>query len=372
VKRGVLVGLLALLLVGVGGVVWGSSYTKTKRELKKTQKQLSYYNRELGRLERVIEQKIKNINWLNNRLKYLDRQIRRLTLQLKDSNEQLNRLERERGNLQLTIKKIESELIQFLSKFYYITNQKEVESLPDLINTEIYDQISKMYARKVGILIQERKMLEGDIEKINRKIAEIVQKRELLKLRQQKYRRLQKKREKELAELKQKQQEYWEKISQLKKQEAQLQQLLAQLKIVKSGANQSSYTPHKFRGLRFVPPVHGVVVQRFGSYIDPIYKIRIYNNSIKIKTAPYAKVRAVERGIVVYAGEHDGKKMIFIKHPDGVFSIYSNLYALAPGIQKGSRVRRGQIIARVKDSLQFAMSYREKYINPLKLIRIPK
>lgn len=364
----ILIGVFLGILVGIGGnFLWAKSYSQTKRELKQTKKKLGYYNRELGRLEKQMEQKIKNINWLGSRLKSLERQINRLTVQLKNSHQKIQKWEQEQKNIQLTLSKVEEELIQFLSKFYYITNQ-QVESLPDLINGEIYHQLEDIYAKKVAILVNHKKFLQGEIEKLNRKINAILAKQKLLKRQKRKYGALQKRREKELDSLKRKQKEYWNKIQQLKKQQVRLQQFLERLKIIRQGGGQAVKLPKQIAGLRFVAPVKGEVVQRFGSYVDPIYKIRIYNNSVKLKTPPYAKVRAIERGIVVYAGEHDGKKMVFVKHPSGVFSIYSGLYVVAPGVKKGVKVGRGQVIARVKGNLEFAMSYREKYVNPLRLI----
>ena len=75
-------------------------------------------------------------------------------------------------------------------------------------------------------------------------------------------------------------------------------------------------------------------------------------------------------GKVVYIGENGNKKVIFIKHSGNLFSIYANLEKISPLLKKGSFVKKGQIIARVKDALEFETTYKDKPINPLKIIKL--
>ena len=75
-------------------------------------------------------------------------------------------------------------------------------------------------------------------------------------------------------------------------------------------------------------------------------------------------------GKVVYIGENGDRKVIFIKHPGNLFSIYANLTKISPLLKKGSYVKRGQIIARVKDALEFEVTYKDRPINPLKVIKL--
>ena len=369
--------IIAPLLIGVGLTLSipvstsGASLKKTKQKLAQTKQKLSYYNRQLGGLQHLIEVKRKDLIWLTNRLKYTQNQIVKLSKELQNSSQIIAQLERKRGNLQQKIREIEGEIALFLSQNYYLDNQ-QVESVNDLINSAIYKQISHQYAQKIAQLLKEKEILEKEIGKINRQIASIKAKKRKLEKQKKYYLKLQKRRDQELAELKQKLGLYWKKIQELKQRQASLQAILEQMKIVKKDAVQMKESPKRFRRLRFVAPVAGQIVQRFGSYVDPLYHIRIYNNSIVIKTQPNAKIHAVERGEVVYIGDYGGKKIVFIKHPNGVFSIYSNLTKVSPFLKKGYKVRRGEIIARVRNSLEFAMSYKENYVNPLRYLSIPK
>ena len=375
--KGILTGLLqggvALLLVGgIPTIGAGASLKKTQQRLKRTKQKLSYYNSQLGRLKRQIEKRERDLKWIEAKLARTQRLIKKLEAQLKDSSSKIEELQREKGELQRQLREIEGQIAKFLSENYYLEAQqlKGEISIADLINSTLYRQISREYSKKVAQLVGEEKLLQQKIQKINRKIRDILVKKRKLERQKAYLAKLQKRREKELAQLKAQKEEYWQKIQELKQKQAVLQRLLEQLKIVKKNPKQLSKAPRRFRHLRFTSPVRGVVVQRFGSYMDPLYHIRIYNNSIVIKTKPNAKVRAVERGEVVYIGEYGGKKVLFIKHPNGVFSIYSNLSKISPLLKKGSKVKRGEVIARVKDSLEFGMSYKENYLNPLRYIKI--
>jgi murein DD-endopeptidase MepM/ murein hydrolase activator NlpD len=126
----------------------------------------------------------------------------------------------------------------------------------------------------------------------------------------------------------------------------------------------------RYRGPKTIPPVKGRIIKKFGSYTDPIYRIKIYNDSITIKTQPNSLVRTIFPGKVIYVGKDGDKKIIFIKHKGNLFSIYANLTKISPLIKKGSYVKKGEVIARVKNSLEFEVTYKDRAINPLQVINL--
>jgi murein DD-endopeptidase MepM/ murein hydrolase activator NlpD len=128
-----------------------------------------------------------------------------------------------------------------------------------------------------------------------------------------------------------------------------------------------------YRGAHTISPLyHAKVVKKFGSYIDPIYKIKIFNDNIVLKsTAPGAKVRNVLNGKVVYVGENSMLgKVIIIEHSNRLHTIYASLDRISPLLHVGSRVKKGVIIGRIKRKLIFQATQNSKYINPLRLIRL--
>jgi Peptidase family M23/LysM domain len=91
----------------------------------------------------------------------------------------------------------------------------------------------------------------------------------------------------------------------------------------------------------FIWPVEGKVVSTFG----PKARGR-RNDGINIATSRGAPVRAVENGVVAYAGNElrGFGNMILIKHQAGWISTYAHNDRLLVG--RGDRVRRGQVIAK--------------------------
>jgi len=71
-----------------------------------------------------------------------------------------------------------------------------------------------------------------------------------------------------------------------------------------------------YRGPKTISPISNAhIVKKFGTYVDPIYRIKIFNDSVTLK-APHsgAKVRNVLNGKIVYVGENSmlGKVVIIV------------------------------------------------------------
>ena len=128
-----------------------------------------------------------------------------------------------------------------------------------------------------------------------------------------------------------------------------------------------------YRGRRTIAPLaHARVIKRFGTYIDPIYKIKIFNDNIVLKAPKTgAKVRNVLNGKVVYMGKNSMLgKVVVIEHGNRLHTIYAALERISPMLHTGARVKKGTIIGRIKRKLIFQATQNSKYINPLRLIRL--
>ncbi|WP_121022549.1 murein hydrolase activator EnvC family protein [Helicobacter vulpis] len=126
-----------------------------------------------------------------------------------------------------------------------------------------------------------------------------------------------------------------------------------------------------YRGPKTIAPLSSYkVVQKFGPYFDPVYKLKIFNESITlVSTKPNAVVRSVFDGRVVYAKEVPIlKKVIIIEHKDGMHTIYSQLDKIAPTIRHGLHVQKGYVIGRIDQRLSFEVTLKDKHIDPLDLI----
>jgi len=130
----------------------------------------------------------------------------------------------------------------------------------------------------------------------------------------------------------------------------------------------------KYTGSKTISPLKGArLIKKFGTYIDPIYKFKIFNKSITLK-APYAgsKVRSVLAGKVVFAENSGGMlgKVVIVEHSNGIHTIYAKLSRLAPGIHVGKKLSRATVIGKVDKSLMFEVTKNNKHMNPMKLIAL--
>jgi len=138
----------------------------------------------------------------------------------------------------------------------------------------------------------------------------------------------------------------------------------------------SSYQKEKvarYRGGKTISPIRGArLVKKFGTYIDPIYKIKIFNESITLKApSSPAKVQNVLNGKVVFAGKSSMLgKVVVVAHSGKMHTVYAGLSKIAPNIKVGRKIKKGYVIGKVNKKLMFEATKNSKHINPLKLIRL--
>lgn len=138
----------------------------------------------------------------------------------------------------------------------------------------------------------------------------------------------------------------------------------------------SSYTKsktYKYRGRKTISPlVKAKVIKKFGTYVDPIYKIKIFNESVTLKSSiANAKVRNVLNGKIVYAGKSSMLgNVVVVSHSKRIHTVYAGLSKIAPTIKQGKKIKKGYIVGRINEKLIFQATKNSKHINPLRLIRL--
>lgn len=107
-------------------------------------------------------------------------------------------------------------------------------------------------------------------------------------------------------------------------------------------ASTASLEPAHIPGSGFLWPVRGKVVSGFGSKAKGLR-----NDGINIAAPAGAPIRAAQDGVVVYAGNElrGFGNLILVRHDDGYVTAYAHADRLLAN--RGDKVRRGQIIARV-------------------------
>ncbi|MDQ7046144.1 MAG: peptidoglycan DD-metalloendopeptidase family protein [Sulfurovum sp.] len=154
----------------------------------------------------------------------------------------------------------------------------------------------------------------------------------------------------------------------------------AKTKVYKKSAKvkqvNSSYSKSKtyaYKGKKTISPLPGSkLIKKYGTYIDPIYKIKIFNESVTLKaSSSNAKVHNILNGKVVFAGKSSMLgKVVVVAHSGKMHTVYAGLSKIAPTIHVGSKIKKGYVVGKVASKLMFQATKNSKHINPLKLIRI--
>jgi len=138
----------------------------------------------------------------------------------------------------------------------------------------------------------------------------------------------------------------------------------------------SSYKKSKtyaYRGGKTISPLPGAkLVKKFGTYVDPVYKIKIFNESITLKSpVANSKVQNILNGKVVFAGKSSMLgKVVVVSHSKKIHTVYAGLSKIAPTIKVGSKIQKGYVVGKVNEKLIFQATKDSKHINPLRLIKI--
>jgi len=144
-------------------------------------------------------------------------------------------------------------------------------------------------------------------------------------------------------------------------------------KVRKIGSSYHKSKIYAYHGGKTISPLSNArVVKRFGSYIDPVYKIHIFNTSVTLKSrTSNAKVKNVLNGKVVFAGHTSMLgQVVVVSHSGKMHTVYAGLSKIAPSISKGRRIKKGYVIGKVSRKLIFEATKNTKHINPMSLIRL--
>lgn len=124
---------------------------------------------------------------------------------------------------------------------------------------------------------------------------------------------------------------------------------------------------------RFLKPVRGRIISRFGYRRHPILGGRRMHTGIDIAAPRGTPIRAARAGVVIFAGWLGGYgKCVIVDHGDGYSTLYAHCSSIC--VSRGQKVSRGQILGRVGSTglstgphLHFEVRYRGRPVNPLRL-----
>ncbi len=364
-----------------------------KRELRLKQKQYNRMDKKLAKIAKeIIDIKSKN-RILSKKLTRLEKKIRKSQYIYDNLTKKKIDIDKKLSELNDIIEEKQDKFIALVADKFSMALVLEELKQPTA-KSIILQEAYKVYAKKNN---KEIEKLKNELEKLN--IKEDFLKQEQKKLEDKiniykkdrdEYRANIQQQEEILQRLATDRAIYKKRFNAIRDARRALQKNLNRLKILKRDKDEESYkeikvaTSHrnhkkrvkvaKYRGGKTISPLEGSrLIKRFGTYIDPIYKFKIFNKSITLK-APYkgAKVRTVLDGKIVFAENSGGMlgKVVIIAHSNNIHTIYAKLSRLAPNIQVGRRVSKGSIIGKVNSTLMFEVTKNNRHLNPLKLIRL--
>ncbi|BAJ58300.1 hypothetical protein HPF32_0718 [Helicobacter pylori F32] len=301
----------------------------------------------------------------------------------------LDHLQKQRSFLQ---KKVFDTLLQdFL--FSQALKRQNLASSNDVILQIAFENLHQSTLSKMSQLSQEEKDLNAQALKVKSSIQKISSVIDEQKTREVTLKSLQTEQDKLILSMQKDYAIYNQRLTLLEKERQNLNALLKRLNIIKQNRENeekvslkrssqalevkqvaSSYqniNTTSYNGPKTIAPLNDYeVVQKFGPYIDPVYNLKIFSESITlVSKTPNALVRNVLDGKIVFAKEINMlKKVVIIEHKNGIRTIYSQLDKIAPTIKSGMRIQKGYVLGRIDQRLGFEVTMKEKHINPLELI----
>jgi septal ring factor EnvC (AmiA/AmiB activator) len=394
-----------LLFVSVDAQDIDKKIDKTSKRLKNFSKTYSSINKKMADNAKQILRQKEEIYKQQKYLKQLQEQLDKKEKSYQDNTKTLRELKKEQAILEKTQSEIEQELVFTIAKsvsLSVILDENEASDESALIEVEVLKSMLKKTKERAEQLnekfYENSKVIKSKRDQAHRledEISQIDKKQKELKHTQAENKKL-------LAQLEKSEKEYKQELKSILKKQDTLKETLSQLKIIKldeikkakeeerrrqafaakkdedlpkvrqMGSSYQKVKTKKYTGEKTITPIYPyTITKKYGTYTDPIYGIKIFNESISMKPkTKNAKVRTVFNGKVIYADKTAVlDNIVIVEHSNGLHTIYANLSQIAPNIQKGKKIRKGYTIGRVNDELIFEVTQKSYHINPVRLFK---
>jgi len=361
---------------------------RLNREIEKYDKKIYELNGVLGNANKKYQDSMAEIKGIDNIVKALDKDIDKKTKEFaKKVSMQLGGVVAQNKTDQ---KNEKSVVLKEVLERYKNYNQQELLKLSrnieqknalrknllkrrDDIAKSIKDvnKQKKLYEKQKAEKKKLLKKLAVEEKLYSKKLRDIFRRQTVIRLTLTKLNLLQ---EETAKESKRRERELKKRIRALKKLRHSGGSRVAIVDGVKQyGSSFSNDNIYRYRGAKTISPLkRAKVLKRFGSFIDPIYKIKSHSDSVTlVSKASDRRVYNVMNGEVSYIGQNSMLgKLIVIKHSNGMHTIYADLNKFSPFLKVGSKVKKGTVIGKVKRKLIFEATKNGKFINPTRLINL--
>ncbi len=387
-----------------------STAQKIDEKAKKLQEKLQTEKQIHGKLQDIANDIVegeKEIEKIKDKIENLSKTIDESQETIQRKNDYLDKLTKDTQQLSSQKKDLEQKIIKIIAEdfsFYLVSDSGYLDNEDGILVDEVLQKMDTIMRKEFGKLSSEYKQVNDQIYSQSQEIKTIHSEIQSAKNKKDELLSLEKKRESSIIALNAKKESYKKQLDDIAKERDEIRTTLEQLKIIKvqeeskllaeknaakrdkgpstvggsgdSGIRQigSSYqnsNVKKYVGERTIAPLDSYSVKRkFGDYVDPIYKIKIFNESVVLASStPDATVKSVLNGKVIFAKDTASmEKVVIIENSDEIHTIYAHLSKIAPTIQVGQKIKKGYVIGRVDNDLTFEVTQKNFHIDPLELI----
>ena len=382
--------------------------SKTNSKISSFSKNYSNINKKMAKTAKAILKQKKELEKQNRYLAKLQKELGEKESTYKENKSQLVQLRNYQGKLKKEQNSIEEELVFVIAQsvsLSVILDEDYAVNSDSLIEFEVLNSMldeSKKRAKKlnkkfysnsknIDVLKSNTNSLVVAISNIDKKRKDLIKTKKANKKALKKLEVAKSSYKKELKKLIKKQNALKKTLAQLNiikvdkikkaKQEKERKAAFKRKstlsneklpKVKKHGSSYQSVKTKKYRGSKTIAPLDAYsITKEYGTYTDPIYGIKIFNESISLKPRnSNAKVKTVFNGKVIYADKTAVlNNIVIVEHEDGLHTIYANLSQISPNIKKGKKIKKGYTIGRVSDELIFEVTQKSYHINPIRLFR---
>ncbi|MCK9455436.1 murein hydrolase activator EnvC [Sulfurimonas sp.] len=381
---------------------------KTSSEISSVAKSKEEISKKMDEIAQAILEQRKEIDTQH---KYLNRLKNELLEKEGSHNENIKELEGLKSSqtkLKEETQELEEELVFTIAQSVSLSIILEEEysaSAESLMEYEVLELMLKNAKEKIKDLNEKFHNNSKNIDILNKKVTSL---EESIKNIDEKRRELQKTKKANEASLKKLEKtkiSYKNKLKDIFKKQDLLKKTLSKLNIIKidelkkakeeaarakafdakeiisednlpkvknHGSSYQAAKTKKYTGQKTIAPFEPYkITKKYGTYTDPIYGIKVFNESISLQpNERNTKVKTVFNGKVIYADRTPVlDNIVIVEHDNGLHTIYANLSQIAPDIRKGKKIKKGYTIGRVNDELIFEVTQKSFHINPIRLFQ---
>ncbi len=381
---------------------------KTSTRLSSFSKNYTIVNKKMAKTAKAILKQKREILKQQKDLDLLKKELKVKENSYETNTKELLTMKKAQSKLKISQDKLEEELLFTIAQSVSLSVilEEEISASKDsLIEFEVLKVMLKNSKKKVKLLNTKFYVNSKNIDTLNIHASSLEVAIASIDTKRKKILSIQKKNKKALKKLKIAKSSYKKELKKLLNKQDLLKKTLAKLNIIKvdeinkakeekerkkafesknilsnknlpvvkkHGSSYQKVKTKKYYGNKTIAPFSPYkITKRYGTYTDPIYGIKVFNESISLKPSKKnTKVKTVFNGKVIYADNTSVlNNIVIIEHKNGLHTIYANLSQISPNIKKGKKIKKGYTIGRVSEELIFEVTQKSFHINPVRLFQ---